>query len=126
MGREFPKSSLELSACFRFRAGDAYGNEFYSVTSLSTPIGWTHVVMVILGMDHGEGLIGYQNGVEVLSASYRRSYHKDPRNGHLFIGKRGYSLDSHYASVEIDELAIWDQVLSPDEISALNDLYFPQ
>ena len=84
------------------------------------------MAMVVLGMNDGEGFIGYINGIEVGFSSTRHNYSLIPRIGHLIIGKRAYTMNNHYASVEIDELAIWDKILSPDEIMALNDFYFPK
>ena len=80
--------------------------------------------MVFIGMNPGKGTIGYENGVEVERGS---AGSQSPREqvGHLFIGRRGYTWDFAYASVEVDELAIWDRVLTPEEVQSLADMYTP-
>ena len=82
--------------------------------------------MVVIGMESGEGIIAYENAVEVASASSISSQPDNaPDTGVLFVGRRSYTNDNWYVTAEIDEIAIFDKVLSADEVQTLYDMYSP-
>ena len=82
--------------------------------------------MVFYGMEQGQGFNAYENNVQVASKRTKSQYTSPkPAIGELFVGRRMYTVDSWYVTAEIDEIAIFDKVLSADEVQSLYDMYSP-
>ena len=50
----------------------------------------------------------------------------DPPPGNVVVGRLNVDEDDKYSSVVVDEFAIWDQVLTEEQINILSDYYLPK
>ena len=76
-------------------------------------------------MTNGAGAKVYWNGNLESQDTTVTSRSKAPPPGNVVIGRFDVDVDGRYTSVEIDEFAIWDQVLTDAQIKALSDYYLP-
>ena len=67
----------------------------------------------------GQGMTVYHDGTEVGSDTSRASASMATGNGDLFIGRRLGNSGSHYASVYVDGLKLYNRQLSDDEIAQM-------
>ena len=87
--------------------------------NLPAEIGWTHTVLNYIGPDNGQGLIAYFNGT---TAGRDDSLSWDtfpPGDGRVVIGRAYTDKDSAYASVDVDELLFFNEILNEVEIAQL-------
>ena len=72
------------------------------------------------GLTEDDEMILYINGEKVAHdrcVSIRSSPKPTPDN--IVIGRKETDFDYNYASVIVDELAIWDKILTPNQIQAI-------
>ena len=83
------------------------------------PSGWTHVIVNYLEPNAGTKLyydsVYHRGNIPKFGDSYT------PGNGRTVIGRRNVNSDSSYASLEIDELAMFNASLSDVQIGELFD-----
>ena len=84
---------------------------------------WTYYVLNYIGLDDGQGLQIYQNGIKAVTDTTKTPYTATSGNGRVVIGK--YYTDATGGSVafNIDELLVFNTKLSDEEIMELNDMF---
>ena len=123
---QFSLNMLKYSTIYYFR---------YGIREVQRPIfadgisqcgtEWTHLVIVFRGFNEGEGLSLYTNGRLQSNAT---NLFQVPMNVQEFSTK--LSLGSHHSNGElpsmpasIDEIAMWNKMLTQQEIKELYDSY---
>ena len=81
------------------------------------PSGWTHMVLNYFGPDGGTKL--YFNGVYQSSNIPKFGAGIDPGDGRTVVGRKNADSDYYYSSLEIDELALFNNTLSDVQIGEL-------
>ena len=82
------------------------------------------MTMVIVGVNAGEGVKVYHNGLIKAFDSFLPSQDVDIIGiGHLAIGRAGLDLNEKYTSVDVDEILIFDTALTDQEVKAIYDRY---
>ena len=88
------------------------------------PSGWFHVVINFIGPAEGEGIRIYQDGVEVANdttKSFRTCQDASCRpDGRIVVGRQYTTMDRGYCSLQVDELAFFNEILSQEEITMLS------
>ena len=86
----------------------------------SKPSGWFHVVINYMGPDEGEGIRIYHDGVQVANATTKSTntcQHVACRpDGTILVGRLKTRQESNYCSLQVDELAFFNEALSEEEI----------
>ena len=72
-----------------------------------------------IGPDNGHGIWIYFDGVETGSDTSRSSTSYGQGDGRIVIGRQFTNTDNSYASVELDELMLFNAKLSDPEITIL-------
>ena len=85
----------------------------------ATPIGWIHVVFNYLGPDPGEGILLFYNGIEIKRSYSSAPYTTLPNDNRIVVGRMYIDSDEGYASIQIDELRFFNQILTVEEIGLL-------
>ena len=62
------------------------------------------------------GVTVYHNGHQAGKAMNKMSHTKQPGSGVTLIGRRFSNFNNKFASVAVDELAIWNRALSGDNV----------
>ena len=75
-----------------------------------------------LGSNHGKGIRVFYNGNQVASDTTSWGYIRHAPNGRIVIGRVYTDYSIYYSSVQVDELAFFNQALSNEEISALHNV----
>ena len=104
--------------CFRFRV---YLLDVYYLVIQTRPTGWTHIVLNYIGPNDGQGIRIFYDGQEVTS-EIRKSASSSSRpagDGRIVVGRIYTDQDKLYASMQIDELAFFNEALSSTEITAM-------
>ena len=85
---------------------------------------WTHVVMNFIGPKDGQGIEGYADGILWFTDYSPGSATFYPGDGRIVMGRTytDNSIDSYYANYDLDELFIFNEKLSEDEILALKNI----
>ena len=81
---------------------------------------WDHFVINYIGKTHEEKIRIYKNGV--LAGWYKANYFPQsyPRGGtRLVIGRSYTEQDGQYSSVDVDELLLFNQILTDSHIQHL-------
>ena len=95
-----------------FHAGGHYGT--------APPTGWFHVVYNYIGPEYGQGTRVYYDGRLVTGTTQKRVFDIIEGDGRIAIG-RLYTVSSERAgSHEVDELIMFNKVLTDEEIVRLN------
>ena len=82
------------------------------------------MAFLIIGVNAGEGVKVYHNGQFIAEDSLPASRNYDISSvGHLAIGRLLLHNDGQYTSVDVDELLIFDAVLSDQEVMDIYNLY---
>ena len=84
---------------------------------------WTHVVMNFVGPNDEEGLKGYSDGRLWDTDSSLLSWTFLPGDGRIVVGRTyaDNSADIFYANYDLDELFIFNEKLSEDQILAMKN-----
>ena len=79
---------------------------------------WVHVVFNFIGENKEEVIRIYNNGAQIKNEIKTRIYGaQTTHNGAIVIGRqKTNSHDNNYASVKVDELYFFNQILSETEI----------
>ena len=86
---------------------------------------WTHVVLNYIGPNDGQGIRIYEDGV-LTGSDDTKSLGRDPSpqgEGRIVVGREFTHFDDKYASVTLDELLIFNQTLSDQQILDLKDMF---
>ena len=90
----------------------------------SKPSGWIHLVINFIGPAEGEGIRIYQDGVQVANdttKSYGTCQHPACRpDGRIVVGRQYTKMDLGFCSFQVDELALFNEILSLEEITLLS------
>ena len=105
-----------LFFCFRFKVFLPNGT-FDVGTYIST--GWIHVVVNYIGLNNGEGTRMFIDSVEVSSATTKDTGLHSPGDERIVVGRWYKDKDDKYASVQIDELIFFNNLLSSEEVHLL-------
>ena len=88
------------------------------------PSGWFHVVINFIGQDEGDGIRIYHNGMQVANdttKSFRTCEHPlcSP-DGRIVVGRQYTRMNRRYCSLQVDDLAFFNEILSQEEIKMLS------
>ena len=83
------------------------------------PAGWTHVVLNYIGPNDGQGIIMYYDGAVVVSDTSKYLVSRSAGDGRIVVGRRFTNSNQHYASVQVDELIYFNQVLTGAEVQSI-------
>ena len=83
-------------------------------------VGWTHVIFNYLGPEDGMGTRIYLDGTYSAGDSSIGGDVNSIGDSRLVFGRHNTALDKDYASIEIDELLLFNATLSEDEIKVLS------
>ena len=108
-----------ISECFLFFRYFVHTNAANYFTSARLPSGWTHIVLNYIGSGSGEGIRVFYNGHQVASDTTTWGPLRQAPNGKIVIGRVYTDHNVYYSSIQIDQLALFNQSLSNAEISAL-------
>ena len=92
----------------------------FGYTSHNSPQGWYHIILYYLGSNHGEGIRLYQDGAEVASVANLGSETYGAGDGRIVVGRSITNLDQFYGNIQVDELLLFNQALTPEEIQMLS------
>ena len=81
---------------------------------------WIHAAMVYRGP--GAGIRAYINGTQV-EGNRSRSQSNSATSGHVIIGRRFGKQDYGYCTCMVDELMLWNSMLTDEGVQALYELY---
>ncbi|HLC91347.1 MAG TPA: LamG domain-containing protein, partial [Candidatus Nanoarchaeia archaeon] len=99
-------------AKLRFGRGSPFSEVSLSAVRINE---WVHLV----GVKDGATTRLYLNGEEVGSST--DSYGEVDNSNNLFVGRRGNSGDRHFFNGLLDEVALYKQALTPEQVKALYD-----
>ena len=83
------------------------------------PSGWFHVVINYIGPNNGQGIRMFIDGSELMSDTAKDAWSFSAGDGMVVVGRDYTDADKEYASVQVDELIFFNQVLSNDHINKL-------
>ena len=87
---------------------------------------WVHAVMNFIGPDEGQGIRIYNDGRIIGNNTTKLDLTNSPSDGKIVIGRADFNVRdtantlTFYASVEVDELLIFNRTLTEPEIILLN------
>ena len=85
-------------------------------TGIQKPSGWVHIAMVYHGVR--QGITGYVDGSQIGTGTSINPGHGGMGTGQVVIGRRVFSEEGpRYASVQVDELRMYNRQLSKEEIA---------
>ena len=105
--------------CYRFQI---FLPDRHFVATSSPRTGWTHFVLNYLGPNDGEGIMIFNDGVNVTSDTTKGGALLSAGDGRIVVGRTYTNRDEEYASVRMDKLLFFNQTLSTTDIIALNNL----
>ena len=113
----FTRAKYLLMFFFRLQIYLTEGGFFYDI---NPPITWTHIVLNYIGPNDGQGIQVYEDG----SLTGRDTSKSDQLteiqgDGSLVLGRLVTNADRHYSSVEVDELLLFNEALSPEMVYQL-------
>ena len=81
-------------------------------------------MLVYHGSAVGQGMTLYHNGMMVRNVTSKDSLVEfQPGEGRMIIGKLEANKDNKYASIEVDDLTMWNRTLTWPAIQDLSELY---
>ena len=97
---------------------------FNAVTDKELEV-WLHLVGVYYGLGDGEGVAFYRDGVlaERRTDPSVNSPPSLPGTGRLVLGRKRSEMNGKYASLEIDEILIFNRKISQQEIEMIFNGY---
>ena len=96
------------------RSGEFYIEQGYH------RVGWTHVVLNYYGHEDGQETELYLDGILTNHRTWKYSWSKTPEDGRIVVGRIDPTQDKDYGSVKVDELTMFNSVLSADDILDLS------
>ena len=106
-------SSSHCSYAIRLPDGSFYAEG-------SRPSGWFHLVVNYIGPEEGEGIRVYYDGVLVGSDTRKNVHTISEGNGQIAIGRFYNNNKWRDGSVVVDDLILFNQALTDDEIQRLS------
>ena len=88
---------------------------------LSKPTGWTYLIFNYFGPSDEEGMQVYRDGAEE-TIGQRREDQSPAGDGRVVIGRMFPNQDKNYATMQIDELIFFNQLLTPEEIQLFDSV----
>ena len=89
-------------------------------------LSWIHAVMNFIGPDEGQGIMVYNDGKLIGNDTTKFNATNSPSNGRIQIGREDFRYINNpdytfpfHASVEVDELLIYNRTLTEPEIILL-------
>ena len=79
--------------------------------------------MNYIGPADGQGITVYTDGALQGSDTSKHTHSLQPGDGRVVIGRRYTDRDWDYASVEVDELTLWNRTLTLQEIQAVYNMH---
>ena len=87
--------------------------------STGVPTGWFHAVLTF----QGDQITVYQNNI-LQNRPLQTGFVSEPSgSGTVVIGKGIIDRDNYMGTVVVDELAMWNRVLSEAEVAQLYDIF---
>ena len=83
---------------------------------------WFHVVINYFGSGEGQGFVTYVNGQPEHSERDRVTVPTGEGNGRIVIGRLYTETNAEYSSMEIDNLAFFNNFLTDDDIKLLRNV----
>ena len=81
---------------------------------------WLHLAGVYYGPNEGEGIALYLNGIQVANDTARATTSSViPGSGKLVVGRKRSEINDRYASVEVDEILLFNRKLSAAEVQMI-------
>ena len=87
----------------------------------SEPSGWTHIVLNFIGPDNGQGIRIYYDGEQTGSDNTKNVHAFQSGDSRVVVGRQFIDEDDHYASVDVDELILFNQALTDQNILDMNN-----
>ena len=113
MSQNIQKEFIFLST-YVYLAGRAFDGNF------NIPTGWFHLVLNFIGSNDGQEMVVYLDGEEVARVARKSTPGTAPQgDGRVVIGRLETDDDGYYGSIMIDELTLWNQALSLQDIQNL-------
>ena len=72
-----------------------------------------------IGPNEGEGIRGYMNGVEVANDKHKDGGSRSAGDGRIVVGRGPTDSNSHYTSVQVDEMMYFNAALTTDHIQSI-------
>ena len=95
--------------------------QFYNEMTISNS--WIHIVQNFIGPAANQGILVYKDGVEhVDSHTKNTGTSSSPGVGRVVAGRTVTDVDSNYASVTLDELLFFNEILSEQQALDLTNL----
>ena len=91
----------------------------YFVSIIISPSGWTHIIANYIGPHDGQGIQIYMDGIQRGSDTSSSSI-STPEDRYIIIGRYYHDRDEQYASVQLDELIVFNATLTDSEITMLS------
>ena len=83
---------------------------------------WFHVVINYSGPNNGEGFVTYFNGETAYNDSTVEEDDTTPGDGRIVIGRSFTEVDDYYTSMAVDEVVLFNKVLTEHEIKCLYEI----
>ena len=105
--------------CFlsRYEIGGTSGYFLQEVPVVSGD--WHQVVLVFHGLNNGEGITVYNNGTQMAMQSMKTEEALQMGDGRVIIGRLYTELNGAYCSVEVDDLMLWNEALTQQDVAKL-------
>ena len=83
---------------------------------------WFHIVVNYFGPNNGEGFNTYFNGNIAFTDNTIQEDNTTAGNGRIVIGKSFTEIDDYYTSLEVDEVLLFNKILTAQEINYLYNM----
>ena len=93
---------------------------YFDVDLKVQPVVWTHVVLNYMSLETREGIKTYENGGFTAADTIKRGPGYFTADGRVVIGRTQTANDGGYASVKLDELMLFNEALSEEQIKDLS------
>ena len=86
-------------------------------------LGWTYLVCNYLGPNNGEGIRMYMDGNQMeFGDSTKTPSSNSQGNGRVVLGRLYTNTNAHYGNADMDEILLFNQSLTDDQISQLSHM----
>ena len=93
----------------------------YFIAPTQKPTAWFHASLVF--HNSSEGITVYHDGNQVATDDSKSPASSDSRDGITVIGRRFSQIDNQYATLIVDELAMWNRAMSEDHVRQIFSKY---
>ena len=81
---------------------------------------WIHIALNFIGPEEGEGIIIYQDGIQIATDERKIIENFSATSGKIVIGRAYTYVDELYTNAQVDEFLFFNQQLTMAEISLLS------